>query len=161
MIILSKKHGQHTVLYDDADHDLVKKYTWSLYKWVKGGNTLYATTNLKKQGKVIAMQHLIMGAKWIDHINRDGLDNRRQNLRKVTQQQNLLNKGVRRDCQSGFKGVGVRVAPKTKRIFYQVSCKFNGRRVHGGYFDNPVDAAKKYDELAKEMHGEFACLNFQ
>lgn len=142
LVIHSPTHGLKEVFYDDEDHELISMYTWHIYKWCKGNKTFYARTNLPND-KMTSMQHVIMGSIWIDHINGNGLDNRRCNLRKSTQLENLLNKRVRSDCKSGYKGVGIRVAPNNGRIFYQVACKYKGRKVHGGYFDNPIDAARK------------------
>ena len=94
----------------------------------------------------------------VDHINHNGLDNRKANLRLATRAQNCWNrkKPKMRKCASRFKGVGWHKGNKkwVSRI------RFNGRRISIGYFNDEVEAAKSYDEAAKKYHGEFAVLNF-
>lgn len=156
--IHSSVHGTHNVIYDDSDHDIVSKHTWCLHKRKKGGG-IYAVTNTKRPNKkLLSMEHVIMGSIWIDHINLDSLDNRRINLRKATRSQNAFNHKVKRDCKSGYKGVGL-IIPKYGKPYYQVACCAHGKRVYGGVFSDPIVAAKRYNELAMQLHGEFANLN--
>jgi len=91
----------------------------------------------------------------IDHINRNGLDNRRSNLRLATIAQNAWN-SRRRKNRSGYKGVWY---AKDKGRF-RAAIWHNNKREYLGYFDSPRQAALAYDEAAKRYHGEFAVLNF-
>lgn len=91
----------------------------------------------------------------VDHINHDKLDNRKSNLRIVTQQQNLMNRKVFKNNKTGFKGVSV-YGEK-----YRASIRKNGKREYLGFFKNPIDAAKAYDKRAIELFGEYAVLNFK
>jgi hypothetical protein len=86
----------------------------------------------------------------VDHINGNGLDNRRCNLRICTPAQNGLNSRPRVDGKSRFKGV----FPHGDRW----RAKVGGR--HLGLFDDEVEAAKARDRLARKLHGKFARLNF-
>ena len=90
----------------------------------------------------------------IDHVNGNGLDNRRENLRISTNSQNLANR--RKNCNntSGFKGV----QPKRKK--YSACVGFQGKKIRLGVYDTPEEAARAYDEKAKELFGEYANLNF-
>lgn len=99
------------------------------------------------------LHHFIAGFKRVDHKNRRGLDNRKSNLRKATPAQNLANTGPRHD---GFKGVTFH-----KQLGkYQAFLKHGGDNYYLGVFASPELAARAYDAKAKEIHGEFAYLNF-
>jgi hypothetical protein len=91
----------------------------------------------------------------VDHINRNGLDNRKANLRLATISENCRNRGIRKGASSKFKGVHW----CNTRKKWLVGIKLNGHRKHLGSFDNEIKAAKAYDEAAKKYHGQFATLN--
>lgn len=86
----------------------------------------------------------------VDHINGNGLDNRRENLREATQSQNIQNTRLRQNNSYQYKGVG-RVGHHTWEA------EINGRVI--GYFDSVLDASFAYDKAALEEYGEFANLN--
>jgi len=91
----------------------------------------------------------------IDHINHNGLDNRKANLRLATFAQNARNSRMRRN-RSGYKGVCF----TNDRGKYRAVIWHNNIRIHLGYFDSPISAAKAYDHAARKYHREFAVLNF-
>src|SRR3990167_1012358 len=87
-------------LVDDTDYDLLSKYSWCLH------TKRYACSRIN--GKVILMHIFLLGkqkGKEIDHINRNKLDNRRENLRFVTRSINCFNVDIDKANKSGFKGV--------------------------------------------------------
>lgn len=88
----------------------------------------------------------------IDHINGDGLDNRLENLRLVTNSQNQLN----RNADKGRKFKGVYKTPQG----FKVEITHEGKRIYAGIFKCDQKAALEYDKKAKELHGEYAKLNF-
>jgi hypothetical protein len=90
-----------------------------------------------------------------DHINMDRLDNRRKNLRVVNKSQNGMNRLAPKNSPFGYKGVSFRKDSKKFRA-YGTQDK---RKIHLGEYDNPVDAAKKYNEFAKRVYGQYANLN--
>ncbi|MHC4389402.1 MAG: HNH endonuclease, partial [Planctomycetota bacterium] len=92
----------------------------------------------------------------IDHINGDGLDNRKANLRLATVAQNAWNAN-KRNPRSGYKGV---CFAGEKRL-WRAAIVCNRKRIHLGYFRDRTTAAKAYDTAAKRLHGEFASLNFK
>ena len=93
----------------------------------------------------------------IDHINGDKLDNRLQNLRYCTPQENSRNKKLRSDCKLGYKGVSYR---KDRKSNYRAFIFVDGKRIYLGTHTTPKDAAIAYDNGAKKYFGEFASLNF-
>lgn len=88
----------------------------------------------------------------VDHINGDGLDNRRENLRLATHNQNQWNSRKLKTNTSGYKGVGY--YPNLAKWWARI--RVNGRRIHLGYFATPELAYKAYCEAAVKYHGEFA-----
>jgi hypothetical protein len=98
---------------------------------------------------------LPIGGKQIDHVDGNGLNNCRRNLRVATASQNKANLRHRRDSTSGFKGVSWN---RQKRRF-QAFIKVAGHQHHLKYCDDPRDAARVYNEAALKHFGEFACLN--
>lgn len=92
----------------------------------------------------------------VDHINRDRLDNQRQNLRVVTRQQNAQWRQGLPNSTSRFKGVGL----YKRRNIWRAYIKTNGKIIHLGYFDSEEDAARAYDTSAKRLFGDFAYTNF-
>lgn len=89
----------------------------------------------------------------IDHIDGDGLNNRRTNLRWATQSQNFANRRPM-EGTSKFKGVS------RFRRKWQVKVKLNRESHWVGLFDDEVEAAKAYDAAAIRLFGEYARLNF-
>jgi hypothetical protein len=89
-----------------------------------------------------------------DHWNHDTLDNREENLRVCTYSENGRNRGKQKNNTSGFKGVTADGQRWRARIALD-------EKYHCiGTYDTPEEAARVYDESAKELHGEFASLNF-
>ena len=170
---------------DDDDYDWLMGYSWHAQVMPKGyectrdrlrkrveartavrvelpdGNYAYRPTN---------MHRLIMDAKpgqMIDHINGDTLDNRRENLRFVTNQQNSWNaRGAKtfkgRPTSSRFKGVFKKVC-KTKYSNYEywvAKIGVNGKEITVYHGKDEVEAACHYDMAAQHYFGEYAKLNF-
>ncbi len=106
------------------------------------------------------MHRLIMNAPkgmLVDHINRNGLDNRKANLRIVTHTQNMWNNGQRVERYSS-KYRGVSWHKRQRRWMAVISV--NGRARTLGYYRDEKEAARAFDRAAKELRGEFAVLNF-
>jgi hypothetical protein len=91
----------------------------------------------------------------VDHINGNGFDNRRINLRFCSNSQNLHNRTFQKNNTSGFKGVTF----KKHCGRWAARIKSNGREIHLGYFSDPKAAALAYNAAAVDLQGEFARLN--
>lgn len=148
-------------LIDIDDYWLVIPHTWFVFERVRGARKMgpYAWTNWTYEGgrrSLIRMHQLIMGDRNIDHIFHDGLDNRRSQLRIATRSQQQQNTRRHADGSSRYKGVRWR---KDRGYWQALICKDRKIKTLGS-FHNEEDAAKAYDEAAREMFGEFAYLNF-
>jgi len=144
----------YTAIVDDEDAH-VTAYTWYLVKPRKR-STVYAQTRI--DGKTVSLQKLLLNAPTgchVDHIDGNGLNNRRSNLRVVTRSQNQCNRGKQRNNTSGFKGVCF-YKPYKKFMAY---IKVNRKQRTLGYFETAAEAARAYDDAAKTLHGECAHLN--
>jgi len=92
-----------------------------------------------------------------DHINRNGLDNRKANLRPATVSQNLCNRPKRKTkTRSIYKGLEWDKLQNK----WKARIQFNNRQIYLGSFAAEADAAKAYDNAAHRLHGRFASLNF-
>ncbi len=140
-------------IVDAADYEWLSQYKWHL---VAPGK-LYA--GRKENGKTIYMHREIMQpppGMMIDHINGNGLDDRRANMRACTNQQNMRNLRKRCSGSSIYKGV---YYDKRRRTWYARICH-NSKSIHLGTFPTEIEAARAYDRAARELFGEFARLNF-
>jgi hypothetical protein len=142
-------------LIDDEDFERVSQFKWHALKRPAG--KFYAEG--KVNGRKIRLHRFLMDAPTdmeVDHIDNDGLNCQRYNMRLATHAENGKNRSMGRDNTSGFKGV--HFARRYGK--YQVRIVADGIRYHIGYFDNPVEAARAYDAAARKLHGDFAALNF-
>lgn len=142
------------VLVDDEDYDWLNEYKW--YISTHG----YAITNIKINNKQIGtkMHRLIMNEPKnmeIDHIDGNKLYNCKNNLRIVTHHQNRMNRKSYKNSTSKFKGVNWCKATNK----WQSQIRFNNKKIFLGRFINEKDAAKAYNERAKELFKEYAYLN--
>lgn len=150
----------YVTLLDDDDYEWASQYRWcgqasKLRRVIKR----YAVRCHCDSGKQFAwkLHRMILNAPKglvVDHINGDGLDNRKCNLRLCDWAQNTWNMEGR--AASGYKGVSYlpnRKKPWFARIFHR------GVQLHLGYYSNPQEAGIAYNVAAKELFGEFARLN--
>ncbi len=151
-------HNQVTLI-DDEDYQLISQYKWravydkSDYKW-RAVNT--ERINGKKRS--LSMHRLIMNSPShfvVDHINNDPLDNRRNNLRICTEQDNHRNYHVHKNTKNRYKGVR-RQSTNTWGANIRIG---NNQRLYLGSYKSPELAALAYNKAALYYHGEFAYLN--
>jgi len=141
-------------IVDPEDYYQLAKFNWYTNF---DGTTVYASR--KDRRKNVMMHRLIMAAPdhlFVDHIDHNGLNNRRSNLRLCSRAQNNCNTVSRKGVTSKYKGVFYNRARKK----WFASIQHNKTKHQLGYFTDEIAAAKAYDKKAVELHGEFACLNF-
>lgn len=145
-------------LVDDQDFELAKRWNWRVQK---NRHTWYAIGQNWINGKTkkIFMHRIILPTPKgvdVDHIDHDGLNNQRSNLRIATRSQNNQNQRPRKTT-SQFKGVSWDQYTNKWRAYIFVERK----QIHLGYFKIEREAALAYDQVAKKYFGEFAQLNFE
>lgn len=152
----SKKYPGLVALIDEVDTETVSGYRWNVD--ANHGN-FYASAGEQH----LSMHRLLMGLKRgdpnVDHIDGNGLNNTRANLRICTNAQNAANRKPRRNTSSRYKGVYWQ--SKTLRWYASIGITTNeGRKVfHLGAFLSEEDAALAYNAAALNHFGEFARLN--
>ncbi len=156
-------------IVDPEDYERLRKYKWHVNKSVHTYYAVHSLTNGKNAPrKNLQMHRLIIDVPpgcFCDHINHNGLDNRKANLRVAQHKQNIWHRrkfirrtsgGFQRPSRSRYKGVDL--ADDKKR--WRVRIRVNGKRIYLGSFENEIDAAKAYDIAAKKYYRDFAALNF-
>lgn len=142
-------------LVDDGDLAYVAGFDWYLDEFG------YVARWDKDARRTVRMHRQLMQPsdhQQVDHINGDGLDNRRSvNLRIATASQNQANRRMARNNRSGFKGVYFH----TRSQKFIATVMVNGKRIEIGSFDDPADAARAYDDELIRRFGEFALTNLK
>lgn len=140
-----------STLVDSEDFERLSVYSWRV---LQCGNNVYAIN-----GQNILMHRLILQcdqALDVDHINGDGLDNRKNNLRVATRRQNLQNKRKNQNASSQYKGV----TWDKRRRKWKGQIMLNGVNIDLGRHEHEVTAAACYDVAARKYFGPFARTNF-
>jgi hypothetical protein len=160
VLLRGKNAGGRVALVDDADYELVAPYSWRVAERIRNGRPSgpYAHTTYRRNGRQVGllMHKLITGWPQTDHRNHDGLDNQRSNLRPASGGQNHGNQRPTLRASSRWKGVSW--DRQTRR--WRATIRKDGACRHLGRFGSEEDAARAYDAAAREVFGEFACLNF-
>ena len=144
---------------DDEDFKYLNKWNWYASK---GYNTFYAVRMSGKPRRAILMHRLILKTpkeKDVDHIDGNGLNNQKTNIRNCTRSQNLYNQYRKNSC--GFKGIRKIVINCSKKTYcYYVSrIMVMGKGYYLGCFKTPTSAAIAYNNAAIKYHKGFAKLN--
>jgi len=140
------------VLVDDEDYN----YLVTFGNWRQSER--YAACSKGKKTTIL-MHRLLMNPPQnmdIDHLDDNGLNNQKSNLRICTRSQNLQRNTKNGNTSSRFKGV----CWDKKNKKWKVHIKTNGRQLHLGRFASEIEAAKRYDKAAHALYGEHADTNF-
>jgi hypothetical protein len=137
----------HVAIIDAVDVPLVDGVNWHFDKGK-------ASKGYAKNRKMLYMHRVILNCAdymQADHIDGDGLNNRRCNLREATHSQNQRNQRRSKINTSGLKGACFHIRASK----WQAIIKVNGRSKHLGYFNTPEEAHAAYCEASDKYHGEF------
>ena len=146
-------------LVDDENFEYLNQWKWMARE---SGNNYYAVRGVRKNRKLqnIAMHRIIMNTSnelQVDHIDHNGLNNQKVNLRNCTRQQNMMNKALTKRNKTKFKGVSTSM--RNGQIKISADIKAEGRTIYLGRFKTLESAALAYNEAAVKYFGEFAYLN--
>lgn len=153
--------GQITIV-DAADYEWLNQWNWCA-SWQRSTKSFYVCRNLPRDGgprRQVFMHRQILDMApedplQVDHKNRDSLRNTRDNLRKATCSQNLINRRLSSKNSSGYRGVSWSSITKKWQAFVSV----RGKSIYLGVFASKEDASRAYDEAARQHYGEFAATN--
>ncbi len=148
-------------IIDDCDYQKISQFNWYASQEKNGlwYARAYVETKEHKQRK-IRMHRLVLNMTredrhQVDHRNHNGLDNRRCNLRIVSNAQNSMNRRKQDGCTSKYKGV----CWDADRNKWRAVIHLNNKKFNLGRFIDEVSAARAYNEKAREMYGEYALFN--
>jgi len=138
---------------DDEDYEFLNQWGWHAFH---DGRNSYArrVNNIKHVTYRYFMHRVLLSPPnnlQIDHIDHNGLNNQKYNLRFCTYAQNGMNK--RCSGKSGYLGVFISSGYITSAI------KVNGKQIYLGSYKTIEDAALAYNKAASKFHGEYANLN--
>jgi len=158
-VLVPLTKGRFAII-DGADAERVGAVSWCAIGPNPQGK-YYAGRNIgpRSSRSMLRLHRFLMEAGSyvdVDHINGDGLDCRRSNMRLATRAQNRANMGRTRLNTSGFKGVSF----DKRSAKWVASIRSNGQYIHIGSFDLAEEAAHAYDVAARCHHKAFARLNF-
>jgi len=142
-------------LVDDGDFPKLNKFKWWI---IKAPNTYYACCN--ENNKKRYMHRMILGVttvQQVDHINHNGLNNQRDNIRLCSRAQNQMNQQRQKNTSSQFKGVSWNKQKKK----WEAYIMYRKQRIALGSFKKEEAAARAYDGKAREIFGEFANPNIR
>jgi hypothetical protein len=156
----------YETLVDNLLFNQLNKYKWRA-QICKNHRLIYAVREVNSGSRItrksILMHRLILELSGInlskkdqvDHKNRNSLDNRLENLRITSSQENSRNSTKKKNCLSKYKGVSWRKDRNKWRSYITIDNKY----LNLGHFNNEIDAAIAYNNAAKKYFGKFANLN--
>jgi hypothetical protein len=156
---ITLKNSELVALVSDEDFEWLNQWVWHLSKCgyvVRQKSVPGKTASGRQKRKNVTMHRLVLttiAPLTVDHINRNRLDNRRENLRPATRSQQIQNRSINKITHSGYKGVHWH-SLKEK---WQARIKVNGVRKSLGYYDTKEKAHEAYKNAAIKYFGDFAC----
>ena len=146
----------YVTLVDDEDFERISKIKWSTYKVE---NTVYVIAKpwdkLNKKYLTFRLHRVIMNCTdpnvEIDHIDGNGLNNQKYNLRLATHSQNMMNRRMQKNNTTGYRGV----FKNNQGMRYRALIRFNKKLIWLGSYLTPQEASAVYEAKAKELFGSF------
>lgn len=154
MKYVALSQGQRAIV-DDEMFDEISKFNWTFQKAKKDDGYAFRRPTVNGKRVLILMHREIMkpgDGLEVDHINRNKLDNRKENLRICSTEENLRNRGTQKNNKSGYRGVSWN--RNAKKWHAQIS--IGHRRTHLGYFPDKFEAIGVYNQMAVRYYGPFA-----
>lgn len=156
-IYLSGKYSHIFTLVDTNDAKFLRQYKWYLNKFGYVLRNKRYKKNIPDK-ETFFMHRMILKIKerniYTDHINGDKLDNRKENLRKCTLQENNFGRGKKKDNTSGYKGVYFN--KDTQKWMARIAA--NNKRYYLGLFEKKEEAFKAYRKASLIYHGKYGRL---
>jgi len=139
---------------DEEDFEYLNQFKWHA---LKGNTTFYAQRDICKNKSVLMHREIMKTPKGkvTDHINHNGLDNRKKNLRICTAQENSCNRRLQKNASSKYKCVIQHCITQKWRAYI----RYKKQSIYLGVFNSEKEAALAYNKAAKELFGKFAFLN--
>ena len=144
----------YEAMVSDEDFERVNQYKWHVYK---DKYTCYARRRTQKNGvrtNVFMHRFILDTMSMVDHRDRNGLNNQRENLRIADWFKNAWNREVRRDSKTGVKGVGISTDRENKKFYAYIT--HHGKVKHLGRYHTLEEARIVREEAEKKYFGEFA-----
>lgn len=154
--------GGYIAIVDEADEKEVASHQWAIHRG-STSITAYAATRGESHSTLLMHKHIMGKAPAgleVDHINGNGLDNRRSNLRFVTSGVNKHNSPPRRNALSPYKGVIARRNRHGAITGWMARIRKDDVKYHLGTFRTEEEAARIYDAAALRLYGPLARINF-
>jgi hypothetical protein len=152
----------NSTIVDDEDFEVFNKYRWFIDNGYACRKERFYINNSYEIKAIYLHRELLSlprttdrKSNLVDHINHNKLDNRKCNLRIVTQQENTMNRISHRRTISKFKGVSWHKCTGK----WQSRLMFYNKILNLGLFNSELEAAIAYNEKAKELFGKYAKLN--
>lgn len=162
---MSKKirltNSRRSAFVDKETYHFLKRFRWYLHS-----SSGYAVTMVWffEKRRHLSMHQLLMAPfasieHEVDHINRDKLDNRVQNLRIASKRLNRINRGLQTNSTTGYKGVSYLKKNKTYMAYIGSKKATGNGRIYLGCYKTAAAAAAGYNRMAKKIYGKDAVLN--
>ncbi len=145
-------------LVDDADYEFLSQWKWCALQPAPPHGTYYAARREHGTRKHVYMHNVLLGVVGVDHKDRRGLNNCRDNLRACSSSLNNGNARMHRDNRSGYKGIWFDGRGRVSKPWC-ASTQIGGKTYRLGYFATAKEAALAYDAKARELFGSFARTN--
>jgi len=151
----------YKAIVDDEDYEYLNLFKWNVRivnntQYAKRSQRLPNATTIQMHRQILNVESGFM----VDHINGNGLDNRKENLRIVTRSQNLMNsKKPKTGKTSKYKGVNFYKGSKNATKCWRAEIRLNGKSIYLGAFYSEKDAAIAYNTAALKYFKQFAKLN--